>query len=245
MQPQPSCCWRETSVAASPQCWSGGWTTPNNPRRAPAEQRGQAWLWVTPGPPWPHQGTTPTGEVGKVWDSARRSGRPLQGCGRTAVQGTPSQRHGQDSPQCRSLVSQMLKVPSRGGGCPEEGAEGELSPRAGAADSLWFCPPLPLGALWERHTGAKPNPKGPQGLQGLPLRQGRHAGIGDIQGQSQAGKSPRLSPDPKAQGGSRTAHRGWGPQQHGAAPKAAHPPAMPTLPGLLSCPRCFSHTFST
>lgn len=57
--------------------------------------------------------------------------------------------HGQDSTAARVSAGLM----SRGSWWPEEGAKGELRPRAGAACSLCFCPPLPLGALWRFAAG--------------------------------------------------------------------------------------------
>lgn len=47
--------------------------------------------------------------------------------------------------------------------------EGELCPRAGAACSLCFCPPLPLGALQETQQGSN-RLKGPHGFQGSPAQ---------------------------------------------------------------------------
>lgn len=80
----------------------------------------------------------------------------------------PGRTHHSAGPHWSQLSQQL----SQGGWCLEEGAEGELCPRAGAACSLWLCPPLPLGALWERHTGANPNSRDPRSLQGSPLRSG-------------------------------------------------------------------------
>lgn len=150
--------------------------------------------------------------------------------------------------------SHAWKVPSWGSRCLEEGAEGELCPRAGAACSLRFCPPFPLGALWETRSRAKLKPKGPHSLQESPLEQGA-PGTGDIQGQRQPGTSPRRSPAPgwgcslacpQTPGGLQHHTPEAGPQQKGAAPGLpVHPPAMLTLPGLLSFPRCFSCAFST
>lgn len=74
-------------------------------------------------------------------------------------------------------------MPSWGRRCLEKGSEGELCPRAGAACSRCFGPPLPLGALQETQQGST-RPKGPHGLQGSPL------GTGDTQGQCQSGKFP-------------------------------------------------------
>lgn len=152
-----------------------------------------------PGPHWLRRGTTSPRRAGEAGRSARRSGRPLQGCGLGTQErgGHQLDMTGRTHPCGAGLQwSQRSRVPSRGGGCPEEGTEGELRPRAGAACSLQLCSPLPLGALQERHAGAKPKPKGPLSLQGLPLRQEGDPGIGDIPGQSQPGKSPRCSPAP-------------------------------------------------
>lgn len=91
-----------------------------------------------------------------------------------------------------------------------------------------------------RHSRAKPDPKGPHGLQGFPL------GTGDTQGQCQSGKVPchglgmllGLIPNPRGvqRGTPEAVPQHWGPR---------HPGALLTLTGLLSCLRCFSRAFST
>lgn len=97
---------------------------------------------------------------GSQWAVAR--GRtPLEGCG----WGHSSTGDTSPVPQAGLSTgprwSRLWKELSQGRGCLEEGVEGELCPRAGAACSLQLCPPLPLGALWERHIGAEPNPTDP------------------------------------------------------------------------------------
>lgn len=62
---------------------------------------------------------------------------------------TPHETHHGVGPQW-SRLSQRV---SGWVGSPEEGAEGELCPGAGAAPCPWLRAPLPLGALRERGWG--------------------------------------------------------------------------------------------
>lgn len=124
-------------------------------------------------------------------------------------------------------------VPSWGSWCLEKGTEGELCPRAGAACSLCFCSPLPLGALQETQQSST-RPQGPPQSPGIPPVYWGHPGAVPVRQIPllQAGDAPWC--DPKPQGAFSTATRGCptalGPQ---APWSTAHLDRAALLPALL------------